>query len=52
MIKKIDSHLWPNVYSGNTSLVLGKLLKEGFYTPTQKDWLITMREDYIKYFCI
>ncbi len=52
VITKIDSKRWENVYSGNTSHGLRDIIQKGFYTPTQKDWLITMREDYIKYFCI
>jgi len=52
VIKKIDSKGWENVYSGNTSRGLRDIIQRGFYTPTQKDWLINMREDYIKYFCI
>lgn len=52
MIKKIDSDYWSDVYSGDTSHSLKFILERGFYTPTQKDWLIHMREDYIKYFCI
>jgi|13_taG_2_1085334.scaffolds.fasta_scaffold72853_2 hypothetical protein len=52
MIKKIDSGLWKDVYSGNTSRGLRDILEKGFYTPTQKDYLRTMRGDYIKSFCI
>ena len=52
VIKKIDSKGWDNVYSGNASRSLRDIIQKGFYTPTQKDWLINMREDYIKYFCI
>ena len=52
MIKKIDSGLWKDMYSGNTSRGLRDILEKGFYTPTQKDYLSTMRRDYIKSFCI
>ena len=52
MIKKIDSGLWKDMYSGNTSRGLRDILEKGFYTPTQKDYLSTMRSDYIKSFCI
>ncbi len=52
MIKKIDSGLWSNVYSRDTSHGLKHIIERGFYTPAQKEWLRNMREDYIKYFCI
>jgi len=51
MIDKIDRGVW-NLYSRDTSHGLTSILQRGFYTPSQKGWLITMREDYIKSFCI
>lgn len=51
MIDKIDRGVW-NLYSSDTSHGLKHILKLGYYTPNQKGWLVTMREDYIKSFCI
>lgn len=51
VIKKIDGGVW-NAYSGTTSRGLRHIIENGYYTPTQKEWLRTMRRDYIKSFCI
>jgi len=51
MIDKIDRKVW-NLYSTDTSHGLKHIVKLGFYTPNQKRWLVSMRGDYIKSFCI
>jgi len=51
MRDKIDKGVW-NLYGESTSNVLKRILQLGYYTPNQKEWLRTMREDYIKSFCI
>ncbi len=51
MRDKIDRGVW-NLYGEDTSHGLKHILNLGYYTPHQKGWLRTMREDYIKSFCI
>jgi hypothetical protein len=40
-----------NVYGTHTLDALGVIVDRGYYTDTQKEWLMTMREDYLECFC-
>jgi hypothetical protein len=51
MITKIEGGVW-NLYSTDTSRGLRHIIELGFYTPSQKSWLRSMRKDYIISFCI
>ena len=39
------------VYGTHTLDALGVIVDRGWYSDTQKEWLMTMREDYLECFC-
>ena len=50
MLDKIDRGVW-NLYGKDTSEGLKRISSLGYYTTVQKEWLRTMRRDYINSFC-
>ena len=49
MILKIEKG-W-SLYSLSTLVGLEDIIDKGYYKDNQREWLVTMREDYIDSFC-
>ena len=41
-----------SIYGDNTLEGLSRIIESTYYTDSQKEWLMTMREDYLNEFCI
>lgn len=41
-----------SIYGDNTLEGLSSIIQSTYYTDSQKEWLMTMREDYLNEFCI
>ena len=48
-MKKIDEG-W-HLYSYNTRCSIEDILLNGYYKDSQRNWLVSMREDYINTYC-
>ena len=40
-----------SIYGDNTLEGLSSIIESTYYTDSQKEWLMTMREDYLNEFC-
>ena len=40
-----------SIYGDNTLEGLSSIIESTYYTNSQKEWLMTMREDYLNKFC-
>ena len=40
-----------SIYGDNTLEGLSRIIESTYYTDSQKEWLMTMREDYLNEFC-
>jgi hypothetical protein len=40
-----------SIYGDNTLEGLSSIIQSTYYTDSQKEWLMTMREDYLNEFC-
>jgi hypothetical protein len=50
MMHKIAQGKW-STYGDSTVSVLSTIIQFTYYTDSQKEWLLSMREDYLNTFC-
>jgi hypothetical protein len=50
MMHKIAQGKW-STYGDSTVEVLSTIIQFTYYTDSQKEWLLSMREDYLNTFC-
>lgn len=50
MMHKIREGKW-STYGDSTVSVLSTIIQFTYYTDSQKEWLLSMREDYLNTFC-
>jgi hypothetical protein len=50
VMDKIAQGKWKD-FGGNTLEGLSSIIQSQYYTDSQKNWLMSMREDYINTFC-
>jgi len=50
MMRKISEGKF-SIYGDNTLEGLSRIIESTYYTNSQKEWLMTMREDYLNEFC-
>ena len=50
MMRKITQGKF-SIYGDNTLEGLSRIIESTYYTNSQKEWLMSMREDYLNEFC-